>query len=225
MMRLVRRPLPRAVRRTLWMLVGFVMIIATGNLGIAAAYGLVQLKAAEDGLDIPGVGHERVVDERLWRGDGPERRGYRELAARGVRTVVDLRAERHLDVPEELLDELDIERVHIPIRDGQTPTRAQVERFLEVMRTTDHIVYLHCGAGVGRTGVMAAAYLAATGQAGRWEALRRNLAIGPPSLEQIVYAASLEPGSDIARQPPRAVEIVSRLFDGPRRIWHVINAR
>ena len=141
-----------------------------------------------------------MVDERLWRGDGPERRGYRELAARGVRTVVDLRAERDLDVPEELLEELDIERVHIPIRDGQTPTRAQVEQSLEVMRTTDHRVYLHCGAGLGRTGVMAAAYLAATGQAGPWEALRRNLAIGPASLEQIVYATSLERGGDLARQ-------------------------
>ena len=224
MMRLGRR-LPRAVRRALWVLVGLVVILAAGNLGIAAAYGLVQLRASEDGLDIPGVGHERVVDERLWRGDGPERRGYRELAARGVRTVVDLRAERHLDVPEGLLDELDIERVRIPIRDGQTPTRAQVARFLEVMRRTDDLVYLHCGAGVGRTGVMAAAYLTATGQASPWEALQRNLAIGPPSLEQIVYAASLQRGGDLARQPGRAVEVVSRLFDGPRRIWHVINER
>ena len=224
-MRLVLPLLVGAMRRSLWLLVGFVVILAAGNLGIAAAYGLVQLTASEDGLDIPGVGHERVVDERLWRGSGPERRGYRELAARGVRTVVDLRAERELDVPEDLLDELDIERVHIPIRDGQTPTRAQVEQFLEVMRTTDHLVYMHCGAGVGRTGAMAAAYLAATGQAGHWEALRRNLAIGPPSLEQIVYATSLERGGDIARQPARAVEVVSRLFDGPRRIWHVINER
>ena len=224
MMGLGRR-LPLAVRRALWVLVGLVVILAAGNVGIAAAYGLVQLTASEDGLDIPGVGHERVVDERLWRGDGPERRGYRELAARGVRTVVDLRAERHLDVPEELLDELDIERVRIPIRDGQTPTRAQVARFLEVMRTTDDLVYVHCGAGVGRTGVMAAAYLAATGQAGRWDVLRRNLAIGPPSLEQVVYAASLQRGGDLARQPGRVVQVVSRLFDGPRRIWHVVNAR
>ncbi|WP_406215152.1 hypothetical protein [Streptomyces canus] len=44
-------------------------------------------------------------------------------------------------------------------------------------------MFVHCGAGVGRTGTMAAAYLVKTGE--QSSAVRRNLAVGPPSIEQI----------------------------------------
>lgn len=64
---------------------------------------------------------------------------------------------------------------------------------------------------------MAAAYLVATGQAAAGEALRRNLTVGPPSLEQVAFAARLD-GGEPAR-PPALVVAVSRALDAPRRIW------
>ncbi|MFG3020304.1 hypothetical protein ACGFZQ_17440 [Streptomyces sp. NPDC048254] len=76
---------------------------------------------------------------------------------------------------------------------------------------------MHCGAGVGRTGTMAAAYLVETGQQSPGAAVRRNLAVGPPSIEQIYYGLSLGPGR--MRQPPFPVVTVSRLVDAPRRLW------
>lgn len=48
-------------------------------------------------------------------------------------------------------------------------------------------------------------------------AVRRNLAVGPPSIEQIYYGLSLGPGR--ADQPPFPVVAVSRLVDAPRRMW------
>ncbi|WP_369257753.1 PEP/pyruvate-binding domain-containing protein [Streptomyces sp. R35] len=45
----------------------------------------------------------------------------------------------------------------------------------------------------------------------------RNLAVGPPSIEQIYYGLSLGPGR--ADQPPFPVVAVSRLVDAPRRMW------
>lgn len=199
-------------------LAAVVLLLAVGNLSIAGAWLTAEAAAAEPVAELPGVSNFRVVDAQVVRGDAPSAAGYRALAARGVTTVVDLRAEDDLAVPRDLLDRLDVRRVHLPIRDGQTPTPADVRAFLAAVERADGLVYLHCGAGVGRTGAMAAAYLVETGQASGLEALQRNLAVGPPSLEQVVYAAGLDDG-ERASQPSPVIEMVSRFLDAPRRIW------
>jgi protein-tyrosine phosphatase len=102
------------------------------------------------------------------------------------------------------------------MRDGQAPTDPQVQKFLTVMRNADGRVYIHCGAGVGRTGTMAASYLVLTGKASAIEAVQRNLAVGPPSLEQIAFAASLEAGEEASDVTP--LTMVSRVLDAPRRL-------
>jgi protein-tyrosine phosphatase len=193
------------------------LILVVANLAVlglsyAARASLDDAAPAADGVD-----NLRVVDARVLRGDAPNRTGYRNLAALGVTTIVDLRAEHDLDVPTDLLASLGLEWVHLPVRDGQTPTADQVEAFIEVVAGAAGRVYLHCGAGVGRTGAMAAAYLVGTGQSSAAGALRRNLAVGPPSLEQILYAATLDAGE--YEQPPVLVKALSRFLDAPRRIW------
>lgn len=198
------------------MLLGAVTLVIV-NLAVLGVSLVARASTESSTPDVPGVDNLRVVDAKVLRGDAPSHEGYRALAELGVTTVVDLRAEHHLDVPEELLASLGIRWVHLPIRDGQTPTTAQVRRFVEVVGEAPGLVYLHCGAGVGRTGAMSAAYLVGTGQGSARAALRLNLAVGPPSIEQIVYAASLEAGE--YHQPPLVVKVVSRVFDAPRRFW------
>ena len=119
---------------------------------------------------------------------------------------------------EELLADLGLSRFHLPVRDGQLPTAEQAARFVEIVEASDGIVYVHCGAGVGRTGAMVAHYLTTTGETSSSEALRRNLAVGPPSLEQILFAARAG-GSEYER-PGTIVTGLSRVLDAPRRIWH-----
>jgi protein tyrosine phosphatase (PTP) superfamily phosphohydrolase (DUF442 family) len=214
----------RRGRRLLRLIVGFAAFLVIGNLVILAAHGYARNNASTMAVHVPddvaAIRNFEVVDGTLWRGGAPGRDDYRALAAAGVTTVVDLRAEHGLQIPEELLAELGITRVAIPIRDGQTPTTAQVARFLDAVDASDGSVYLHCGAGVGRTGTMAAAYTVSRGGNG-WAAMRANLAVGPPSLEQLAFAASLDAGEPASRPNPALVAI-SRTLDAPRRIWKVV---
>lgn len=197
---------------------GLILFIVVGNLTILGAN--VLLRATVESPPVPeltGVGNLAAVDGHLWRGAAPSNAGYRALAKHGVGTIVDLRAEKDVKVDEKLLDRLGIKRIELPMRDGQAPSRAQVRRFLDIVENSKRRVYVHCGAGVGRTGTMAASYLVATGKTDGTQAVARNLAIGPPSLEQITFAAQLAEGD--VESPPAAVTLMSRIIDGPRRLW------
>jgi protein tyrosine phosphatase (PTP) superfamily phosphohydrolase (DUF442 family) len=217
-----RRP-RRWWTRLLRMIVGFAAVLLVGNLLILAAHGYVRTKASGGPVEVPAevaaIRNFAAVDGTLWRGGAPSEADYRALAAAGVTTVVDLRAEHGLRIPDDLLADLGITRVAIPIRDGQAPTAGQVGRFLDAVDASDGTVYLHCGAGVGRTGTMAAAYSVSRGGDGV-DAMRANLAVGPPSLEQLAFAASLDSG-EAPERPNVAVVAVSRTLDAPRRIWKV----
>ncbi|MDQ0759895.1 hypothetical protein [Streptomyces canus] len=63
---------------------------------------------------------------------------------------------------------------------------------------------------------MAASYPVKAGEQSSASTVRRNVAVGPPSIEQISYGLNL--GPDKAEQPPLSVVAVSRLVDAPRRM-------
>lgn len=197
-------------------ILGGVVVLLAGNLVILGASWVLQWRAGEAPpvADVEGVDNLRAVDEQVWRGARPSPAGYEQLAASGVTTVVDLRSESNATESHNAAKDAGLDVVHLPVRDGQIPTRAEVDTFLDTVRHADGIVFLHCGAGVGRTGSMAAAYLVASGQATPTEALRRNLAIGPPSLEQIAYVQGLGVGD----RPGPLVTGLSRVLDAPRRL-------
>ena len=194
-----------------------VAFLIFGNLLILGLSAWAKATTPDFDAVLPGVSNMHQVDEQVWRGAAPGAEGYASLADAGVRTIVDLRAEDDLEIDTALLDDLGLEYVHIPIRDGQVPNQDQVDRFLAAVDDSAGPVFLHCGAGVGRTGAMAAAYLTATGQSSALGALRRNLSVGPPSLEQIAFAANLEGGH--VDKPNAAVVAFSRVLDAPRRLW------
>lgn len=215
------RPLSRrALRILLGLLIGYLILWAAGAGGILGlSYWAREETPAPAGTrSVQGVNHFQPVDSdgRLWRGSAPSPAGYRALASMGVTTVVDLRAERMGAAQLAEPAEAGLKAVRLPIRDGQTPSPLQVQRFLDVVSSSSGPVFVHCGAGVGRTGAMVAAYLVQTGTESPPQAVRRNLAVGPPSIEQIYYGLNLSPAK--AEQPPLPVVVLSRLVDAPRRM-------
>ncbi len=216
-----RRWLRTGLRTLAGVTLGYLALWATGALGILALsyWAREETPPPEGAYAVRGIHHFQPVDARrtLWRGGAPSPDGYRALARRGFSTVVDLRAEDLTAAQLAGPRKAGLDVVRLPVRDGQTPTPRQVERFLRVVGEAPGPVFVHCGAGVGRTGAMVAAYLVRTGQESAPAAVRRNLAVGPPSVEQIYYGLSL--GRDRADQPPLPVVAVSRLVDAPRRVW------
>jgi protein tyrosine phosphatase (PTP) superfamily phosphohydrolase (DUF442 family) len=199
--------------------VGLALYLVVGNLLILGSSGLMQI-AGPDGVrpaDVEGVDHLRVVDDRLWRGGEPSDEGYRSLAANGVTTIVDLRASTS-DAELEGVRALGFEVVHLPLEDGQAPGPELVHDLMAVVEDSPGRVFLHCQAGVGRTGSVVAAYRVWMGQASPGTTLTDNLAIGPPTLEQLAFTAGLAPGE--ADAPPMPVVVASRVLDAPRQIWN-----
>ncbi|WP_282792603.1 dual specificity protein phosphatase family protein [Streptomyces sp. CC224B] len=212
----LHRPAPRRTAKLVGLCVlGYTAFWLTASLGVLAVSAWAGERVGAE-RELTGVRHFQQVDDRLWRGSAPTGAGYRALAAHGIRTVVDLRAEDLGAAELARPGRAGLDVVRMPVRDGQTPDSAQVDRFLRVVAEAEGPVFVHCGAGVGRTGSMTAAYLVRTGQATPGQAALRTVAVGPPSLEQIYYVLSAD--RDVSRQPPGVVSLVSRLADAPRRI-------
>ena len=195
-----------------------VAFLLIGNLAIlAASVWARETTPVASAAPIDGIDNLRAVDAKVWRGAAPTSEGYRGLAQSGVSTVVDLRAEDGIEHDAKVVTDLGMRMVRLPVRDGQTPTSEEIETFLTAVRESGGKVFVHCGAGVGRTGAMVGAYQVAQGDLSGAAALRRNLAVGPPSLEQIAFVAGME--SDDLDKPSTVLTAVSRVLDAPRRMW------
>jgi atypical dual specificity phosphatase len=105
------------------------------------------------------------------------------LREQKVGAVVSLTA---TPLPAEVLAAAGFEYLHEPVPDFGAPAPEQIDRVMEfLVRHADHggkMVLVHCGAGLGRSGTMAAAYLVRQG----WEpraAIARVRELRPFSIE------------------------------------------
>ena len=98
------------------------------------------------------------MDERFFRGAQPKEKQYKELAAIGIKTIIDLR-----DDPEEYekreAEANGMRYVHLPMIAKQYPKAETVEEFLKLVDDpSTGKFFVHCAGGRHRTGVMGAVY-------------------------------------------------------------------
>jgi tyrosine-protein phosphatase SIW14 len=109
---------------------------------------------------VNGVPNFQIVNEHVLRGGQPTSEGFRNLAANGVKTVVDLReADQRAEAEKEIVESLGMKYVNIPMQGMTTPTDQQISKALKLMKNDSAgPVFVHCQRGADRTGAVVACY-------------------------------------------------------------------
>jgi protein tyrosine/serine phosphatase len=98
------------------------------------------------------------MDERFYRGAQPKQEDYKDLAALGIKTVIDLREDPQ-SYEKRDVEALGMTYVNIPMGDKQYPQIDQINQFLKLVdQPSTGKFFVHCAGGRHRTGVMGAVY-------------------------------------------------------------------
>ena len=98
------------------------------------------------------------MDERFFRGGQPKENDYSQLAALGIKTVIDLQDDP-TTYEKQRVEALGMKYVNIPMSDKDYPPTAKIDQFLKLVDDpTTGRFYVHCAGGRHRTGVMGAVY-------------------------------------------------------------------
>ena len=135
---------------------------------VAAAVSLALPVAAYAGgpSNAPAVSGATVridnfgrIDAHYYRGSQPEGRDYTDLAALGVKTIINLTSDDAQPNEKALTEQAGMSYVQIPMTMHRAPTEAQLAEFFRVVDDpARQPVFVHCVGGKHRTGVMTAAY-------------------------------------------------------------------
>lgn len=124
----------------------------------AVLFGISAVASADSG--VKGVPNFHVVNDQVLRGGQPTDVGFKNLADRGVKTIIDLQEEGDRAKGEKrLVKALGMKYINIPMKGMTTPTEKQISHALKALNdTSDGPVFIHCKRGADRTGVVVACY-------------------------------------------------------------------
>src|SRR5215831_5315787 len=115
-------------------------------------------KRAADGrvaIDIESFGK---VNDHFYRGGQPKGRNYQQLAALGIKTIVDLREDAKDDA-RSATERAGMRYINLPMKEKSYPQAETATRFLQIVNDqANWPVFVHCAGGRHRTGVMTAVY-------------------------------------------------------------------
>ena len=136
--------------------------LATG-LAVSPVVGAAAEKSSTATTSAPatlaiGIDNFGRINETYYRGAQPDGRDYTDLAALGVKTVIDLQQDG-LAIERQLVESAGMRFFRIPMTTRTAPTSDDISRFLQLVNDpANQPVYVHCAGGRHRTGVMTALY-------------------------------------------------------------------
>jgi tyrosine-protein phosphatase SIW14 len=120
---------------------------------------LASTAAANANLSQVQIDNFGRVNDNYYRGAQPEGRDYKDLAAIGVKTLVNLTSDDADPGERAMSEQAGMRYFQIPMTTHQPPTAAQLAEFMRIVNDpANQPVYVHCVGGRHRTGVMTAAY-------------------------------------------------------------------
>jgi protein tyrosine/serine phosphatase len=107
--------------------------------------------------DLPNYG---CVNGKLFRGAQPTEEGIKELARRGIKTIIDLRdLDKNAKTEARLAQGAGIKFYNIPLSNWLGPGDAKIEEILRIIDASGNdSVFVHCKRGADRTGTVIAIY-------------------------------------------------------------------
>jgi protein tyrosine/serine phosphatase len=98
------------------------------------------------------------MDQNFYRGARPKPADFKNLAALGIKTVIDL-TDNSRDREQPAVEAAGMRYVNIPIVDKESPSAEQISAFLKLVNNpATGKFYVHCAGGRHRTGIMGAIY-------------------------------------------------------------------
>lgn len=98
------------------------------------------------------------MDERFFRGAQPKEKDFKDLAALGINTIIDLQDDP-TSYEKRVAEAAGMRYVNIPMSSTSRPREEQIEQFLKLANDpATGRFFVHCAGGRHRTGVMGAVY-------------------------------------------------------------------
>lgn len=135
--------------------VGLTAVVGLAALSFGQAFGQVPQEKNYPNIKIKNFGQ---MDERFFRGAQPRESDYKDLAALGVTTVIDLQNDPQ-SYERKDVEGLGMRYINIPMSDTEYPKAAQIDAFLKLAADpATGKFFVHCAGGRHRTGVIGAVY-------------------------------------------------------------------
>jgi protein tyrosine/serine phosphatase len=137
-----------------------IFIKTSAALGLVLAISVVSTAKTHSDANFPNIKIKNFgqMDERFYRGAQPAEQDYKDLAALGIKTVVDLRDDP-TSYEKRDVEALGMRYVNIPMSDSSYPKEEQIAAFLKVVNDpATGKFFAHCAGGRHRTGVVGAVY-------------------------------------------------------------------
>jgi protein tyrosine/serine phosphatase len=131
---------------------------------LLAVPALAQTPAVRSGAAVHDTSAVHIdnfgrVSDTYFRGGQPDGHDYADLAAAGVKTIINLTSDDARANEQAMTQAAGMKYIQIPMSTRVAPTAAQISDFLRIVNNpANDPVYVHCVGGRHRTGVMTAIY-------------------------------------------------------------------